>query len=124
MGFMAVMYLDCGEYGYYKSGVDNRTMAVTVMNWPTKIGFMFGGSIVGYMLAWAGYDAAGGVNGAQGAFADMGKFMTTMGIIPAIGAGIAAVCIFLFYKLDDKTAAEYAKANVEREAAEKAAQGN
>jgi Na+/melibiose symporter-like transporter len=123
MGFMAVMYLDCGEYGYYKSGIDNRTMAVTVMNWPTKIGFMFGGSIVGYMLAWAGYDAAGGVNGAQGAFADMGKFMTTMGIIPAIGAGIAAVCIFLFYKLDDKTAAEYAKANVEREAAEKAAEG-
>ena len=123
MSFQAVYWLDCGEYGYYKSGIDNRTMAVTVMNWPTKIGFMFGGSIVGYMLAWAGYDAAGGVNGAQGAFADMGKFMTTMGIIPAIGAGIAAVCIFLFYKLDDKTAAEYAKANVEREAAEKAAEG-
>jgi len=119
MGFMAVLYLDCGEYGYYKSGVDNRTMAVTVMNWPTKIGFMFGGSIVGYMLAWAGYDAAGGVNGAQGAFADMGKFMTTMGLVPAILAGVAAVCFFLFYKLDDKTAAEYAKANVEREAAEK-----
>jgi Na+/melibiose symporter-like transporter len=123
MGFMAVLYLDCGEYGYYKSGIDNRTMAVTVMNWPTKIGFMLGGSMVGWMIAWAGYDAAGGSGGAQGSFASMEKFMTTMGLVPAILAGVAAVCFFLFYKLDDKTAAEYAKANVEREAAEKAAEG-
>ena len=121
MGFMAVLYLDCGEYGYYKSGVDNRTMAVTVMNWPTKIGFMLGGSMVGWMIAWAGYDAAGGSGNAQGSFASMEKFMTTMGLVPAILAGVAAVCFFLFYKLDDKTAAEYAKANVEREKAESAA---
>ena len=121
MGFMAVCYLDCGEYGYYKSGIDNRTMAVTVMNWPTKIGFMFGGSLVGYMLAWAGYNAQGGTGGAQGSFEHMDRFLTTFGLIPAILAAIAAVCVLLFYKLDDKTAAEYARANVEREAAEKAA---
>ena len=121
MGFMAVLYLDCGEYGYYKSGIDNRTMAVTVMNWPTKIGFMLGGSMVGWMIAWAGYQTPSGGN--MGSFDYMDRFMTTMGLVPAIMAGIAAVCIFLFYKLDDKTAAEYAKANVEREAAEKAAEG-
>ena len=124
MGFMAVCYLDCGEYGYFKSGIDNRTMATTVMNWPTKIGFMLGGSMVGWMIAWAGYDAAGGTAGAQGSFASMDKFMTTMGLVPAILAAIAAVLLFLFYKLDDKTAAEYARANVEREAAEKAAAEN
>ena len=44
--------------------------------------------------------------------------MTTMGLIPAIAAIAGAVGILLFYKLDDKTAAEYAKANVEREKAE------
>ena len=117
----AVYWLDCGEYGYYKSGIDNRTMAVTVMNWPTKIGFMLGGSMVGWMIAWAGYQTPSGGN--MGSFDYMDRFMTTMGLVPAIMAGIAAVCIFLFYKLDDKTAAEYARANVEREAAEKAAEG-
>jgi Na+/melibiose symporter-like transporter len=117
MGFMAVLYLDCGEYGYYKTGVDNRTMAVTVMNWPTKIGFMLGGSMVGWMIAWAGYQAPQAAD-QVGTFASMDKFMTTMGLIPAILAAVGALGILLFYKLDDKTAAEYAKANVEREAAE------
>ena len=120
MSFQAVYWLDCGEYGYYKSGIDNRTMSVTVMNWPTKIGFMFGGSLVGYMLAWAGYNAP--TAGNMGSFNDMSNFMTTMGLIPAITSIVAAVGILLFYKLDDKTAAEYAKANVEREAAERAAE--
>lgn len=120
MSFMAVYYLDCGEYGYYKTGVDNRTMAVTVMNWPTKIGFMFGGSLVGWLVAWAGYNTP--TAGNMGSFDDMGKFMTAFGLIPGILAAVAAVGILFLYKLDDKTAAEYAKANVEREAAEKAKQ--
>ncbi len=119
MSFQAVYWLDCGEYGYYKSGIDNRTMSVTVMNWPTKIGFMFGGSLVGYMIAWAGYNAQGSaVAGGQGSFEFMDRFMTVFGLIPGIMAAIAAVGILLLYKLDDKTAAEYAKANVERERAE------
>ena len=121
MSFQAVYWLDCGEYGYYKTGIDNRTMAVTVMNWPTKIGFMFGGSMVGWMIAWAGYQAPQAA-GEVGKFASMEKFMTTMGLIPAILAAVAALGILFLYKLDDKTAAEYAKANVEREAAEKAKQ--
>ena len=120
MSFQAVYWLDCSEYGYYKSGIDNRTMSVTVMNWPTKIGFMFGGSLVGYMLAWSGYQAPSGGN--MGAFEHMDRFLTTMGLIPAILAAVAALGILFLYKLDDKTAAEYAKANVEREAAEKAKQ--
>ena len=44
------------------------------------------------------------------------------GLIPAIMSAIAALGILFLYKLDDKRAAEYAKANVEREAAEKAKQ--
>ena len=119
MVFMANYWLDCGEYGYYTSGIDNRTMAVTVMNWPTKIGMALGGSLVGYGLAWAGYHAP--TEGNLGTFDSMRRFMDVIGLIPAVCAAIGAVGILLLYKLTDAQAAEYAKANVEREQAAKAA---
>lgn len=81
MSFQAVYWLDCGEYGYYTTGIDNRTMAVTVMNWPTKIGFMLGGSLGGWLLAWAGYDATAG---AMGAFASMDRYMDRAGPNPRL----------------------------------------
>ena len=117
--FLANYYLDCGEYGYYATGVDNRTMAVTVMNWPTKIGFALGGSLVGYLIAWAGY-AAPTAPGGLPTFASMEKFMMVIGLIPGICMAVGAVVILLLYKLTDEQAAEYAKANAEREAANKA----
>ena len=111
--FLANYYLDCGEYGYYTSGVDNRTMAVTVMNWPTKIGFALGGSLVGYLIAWAGYQAPA-APGALPTFASMSKFMMVIGLIPGICMAVGAVIILLLYKLTDEQAAEYAKANAEK----------
>ena len=115
MSFMVNYYLDCGEYGYYTTGVDNRTMAVTVMNWPTKIGFAFGGSLVGYSIAWAGYQAP--VGEGVGTFASMERFMTVIGLIPGVMALIGAIGIALFFKLTDEQAAMYAKANLAREQA-------
>ena len=44
-----------------------------------------------------------------------------IGLIPAICIAISVVLIVLFYKLTDEQAAMYAKANVEREEAAKAA---
>ncbi|MBQ0134758.1 MAG: MFS transporter [Clostridiales bacterium] len=117
--FMANYYLDCGEYGYATTGVDNRTMAVTVMNWPTKIGFAVGGSLVGYSLAWAGYIAPDAASGTAGSFQYMNRFMMIVGLIPAICIVIGAVIIFTLYKLTDAQASEYAKMNAEREAAAK-----
>ena len=114
MVFMANYWLDCGEYGYYTSGVDNRTMSVTVMNWPTKISMAGGGALVGYGLAWAGYNAPSGGN--MGSFDHMNRFLDIMGLIPAIVLIAAVVIVLLFYKLTDQQAAEYAKANAEREA--------
>ena len=111
--FLANYYLDCGEYGYYTTGVDNRTMAVTVMNWPTKIGFALGGSLVGYLIAWAGYQAPA-TPGALPTFASMSKFMMVIGLIPGICMAVGAVIILLLYKLTDEQAAEYAKANAEK----------
>ena len=117
--FTANYWLDCGEYGYYTSGIDNRTMAVTCMNWPTKISMALGGSLVGYGIAWAGYRPP--VDGGLPSFANMGRFMTIIGVAPAIFSLVAVVIIILFYKLTDAQAAEYARLNVEREAAAKAA---
>ena len=116
--FMANYYLDCGEYAYYTTGIDNRTMAVTVMNWPTKIGFALGGSLVGYGLAWAGYVAP--TADTLPSFAYMDRFMTVLGLIPAGLMILSALIILVAYKLTDAQAAEYAKANAERESAAKA----
>ena len=112
--FMANYYLDCGEYGYYTTGVDNRTMAVTVMNWPTKIGFAVGGTLIGFALSWAGYTVAPGAT--IGTFASVSMFMNMFALVPAIACFAAAAWIFVFYKLTDEEAAMYAKANAEREA--------
>ena len=122
MSFNANYYLDCGEYGYFTTGVDNRTMAVTVMNWPSKIGFAFGGSLVGLAIAWAGYQAPAG--GGVGAFASMDRFMTVIGLIPGLLALAGAVGIALFFKLTDAQAAMYARANLEREQAAAEAETN
>ena len=119
MVFTANYWLDCGEYGYYTSGVDNRTMSVTVMNWPTKISMALGGSMSAYALAWIGYNPP--VNGSAPSFDHMERYMTAIGLIPAICIAVSVVLIVLFYKLTDEQAAMYAKANVEREAAAKAA---
>ncbi|KPU43630.1 glucuronide carrier protein [Oxobacter pfennigii] len=112
--FTANYYLDCGEYGYYDTGIDNRTMALTVMNWPTKIGFALGGSLVGYCLAWSGYIAPTATTAAT--FTYMNRFTMSIGLIPGICMLIGATIILVAYKLTDTQAAEYAKLNAEREA--------
>ena len=122
MSFNANYYLDCGEYGYFTTGVDNRTMAVTVMNWPSKIGFAFGGSLVGLAIAWAGYQTPAG--GGVGSFASMDRFMTVIGVIPGLLALAGAVGIAVLFKLTDQQAAMYAQANLEREQAAAAAEAN
>lgn len=105
-------YLDCGEYGYYTTGQDNRTMALTVMNWPTKIGFLVGGSAVGYGLALIGYTAGMEVTAT---FAS--KFMALIGLVPASFSLIALLLAVFGYKLTDEQAEFYASENHKREAA-------
>ncbi len=116
--FMAIYWLDCGEYGYATTGIDNRTMAVTVMNWPTKISMALGGSLVGYGIAWAGYQPP--VDGGLPSFTHMSRFMQVIGLLPSITMIVGVVIIFLLYKMTDEEAAKYAKINAEREAAAKA----
>lgn len=110
--FTVNYFLDCGEYGYYTTGQDNRTMALTVMNWPIKIGFLAGGSAVGYGLALIGYTAGMEVTAA---FAS--RFMMLFGLVPATFYLIMLLLAIFGYKLTDEQAEFYASENVKREAA-------
>jgi len=117
--YQANYWLDCGEYGYNQTGIDNRNMAVTVMSWPIKLSLLFGSSIAAYSLAFCGYQAP--VDGGLPTFTHMGRFMAVIGLIPSIIMIIGVIIVAVFYKLNDKQAAEYARQNIERE---KAAAGN
>lgn len=110
--FMYNYFLDCGEYGYYTTGQDNRTMALTVMNWPIKIGFLAGGSAVGYGLALIGYTA-----GMEITAGFTSSFMMLFGLVPA-GLFLVSLIVAVFgYKLTDEKAEFYATENNKREAA-------
>ncbi len=104
-------YLDCGEYGYYTSGKDNRSVAMAMSNIPMKIGFAGGSAIGGYGLAMIGYEA-----GMEITEKFVSDFMLIIGMIPAALCIIAAVIFFFGYKLKDEDAAMYAKANIEKDA--------
>lgn len=116
--YTTIYWLDCGEYGYATTGIDNRTMAVTVMNWPTKISMALGGSLVGYGLAWAGYNAPTANQAAY--FSNMNRYMMIWQLVPMATLILSAIVIILGYRLTDEEAARYARENAEREAAAKA----
>ena len=49
--------IDAAEYGFYKTGKDNRTVAMAMNNIPIKIGFALGGAVGTFGLALIGYQA-------------------------------------------------------------------
>ena len=80
-----------------------------------KIGFALGGSLVGYAVALSGYHAP--TETAAAFVDDMGRFLTIWALIPACTTALAMLIIGFGYKLTEEQAAEYAKANMEREQA-------
>ena len=128
-GFGVNYFLDCGEYGYYKTGQDNRTIAMAMFNIPMKIATLLAGSLSAIALAAIGFDAvtlkasAGDQAGALAAFTDpiKGKFMFWFTLFPAMCMFTASILVTFFYKISDEDAAMYAKANAERKAQELAA---
>ncbi len=128
-GFGINYFLDCGEYGYYKTGQDNRTVAMAMFNIPMKIATMFAGSLSAVALGAIGFDAvtltaaSGDFAGAVAAFTDAikGPFMFWFSLFPAIMMFIASALVMVGYKITDEDAAMYAKANAERAMAQMAA---
>ena len=127
-GFTAAMYmfssfgvnylLDCGEYGYFKTGKDFRAVAMAMYNVPMKVGFAGGAAIGGYGLAMIGYEA-----GMEITEKFIHDFMIVIGVIPGGITLLAALVFWIGYKITDEDAHKYAQANAEKDAAKRAAQG-
>jgi Na+/melibiose symporter-like transporter len=115
-GFGMGYIVDVGEYGYWKTGIDNRTVTMSLVNVPIKIATFIGGSIGLFGLAIIGYQP--GMEVTEGFTRN---FMLLYGGIPAICNLLACLINGFFYKIDDKEAALYSRENREREAARAAA---
>jgi GPH family glycoside/pentoside/hexuronide:cation symporter len=115
-GFSISYIIDCGEYGYWKTGIDNRTVTNSLVNIPMKIAQFIGGSLGLYGLAMIGWKTGMVVTPSF-----TSKFMLLLGGISAICYLSAALMTITLYKIDDKEAALYAKENAERKAAAEAA---
>ncbi len=114
-GFGVNYFLDCGEYGYYKTGQDNRTVAMAMFNIPMKIATMFAGSLSAVALGAIGFDAVT-LGGGVAAFTDAIKsdFMFWFSLFPAICMFIASALVMIGYKITDADAAMYAMENAKK----------
>ncbi|QSX08249.1 MFS transporter [Alkalibacter rhizosphaerae] len=106
-------FLDAGEYGFYKTGKDNRNVALAMYNMPMKVGMGLGGAIGSFGLAFIGYTS--GMTQVTDAFVD--KFMMLTGIVPAVFMFASGLLILFFWKITDADAQKYATANAEKLAA-------
>ena len=105
--------LDAAEYGYYQTGKDSRTVAMSMGNIPTKIGFALGGAVGTYGLSLIGYQP-----GMTATAEFIKNFMYIFGGIPAALSLLAALILQFGYKITDEDAAFYASENAKRMAAQ------
>jgi Na+/melibiose symporter-like transporter len=114
-GFGGNYFVDAGEYGYWKTGKDNRAVAMGLGSIPIKIALMVGGALGGYALHAIGYRPGMGMPGGPalpGNFTQ--SFMVLLGGVPA-SLSLIGLLIFSFgWKITDADAAKYAKENMER----------
>jgi GPH family glycoside/pentoside/hexuronide:cation symporter len=111
VGFGVNYSLDCGEYGYWKSGKDNRTVIMSMFNVPMKLAVLLGGTVGAFALAFIGYTP--GFNPAEVPTFTR-NFMLMFAGVPGILNALGALVFGLAYKITDTDAAKYARENVER----------
>ncbi|MCL1803564.1 MAG: MFS transporter [Eubacteriaceae bacterium] len=112
MGYGANYVIDCGEYGFWKTGKDYRAVVMSMMNIPMKIGMVIGGAIGGYILANIGYSGAMSPGDVTAAFAR--TFLYSWFGYPAACNIIASLMLTFAYKLTDDNTAKYAAENAAR----------
>lgn len=110
--FLANYAQDVGEYNLWKTGKDNRAVALGIINMPIKIGIILGGAIATYGLSIIGYSA-----GMTPTPEFLTNFMVIVGVIPAVILVVAALVMLIGYKITDADAEKYTKENAERIAA-------
>jgi Na+/melibiose symporter-like transporter len=121
-GFGGNYFADAGEYGYWKTGKDNRAVALGVGAIPAKVSLIVAGALSGYALHAIGYRPGMGRPGGPPLPLNFNQnFMLLMGLLPA-SVYLIGFLIFSFgWKISDADAARYAKENLERAQAAKAA---
>jgi GPH family glycoside/pentoside/hexuronide:cation symporter len=112
-GFGVNYILDCGEYGFWQTGKDNRTVLMAMFNLPMKFGIFIGGGIGAFGFAAIGYKAGEDPllipNFAK-------NFMLILGGAPALFYSLSALLMGLGYRITDADAAKYARENAEGKA--------
>jgi Na+/melibiose symporter-like transporter len=128
MAFGVNYYLDIGEYGYYKTGKDFRTLSMSMTNIPMKISMAVGGAIGGYVLAWIKFDDWNAAHLAKTLdrtsaewIAFSKTFMNIYSLVPIIFSTVAIIIFFVGYKITDEDAKFYAAENQKKKDAERAA---
>jgi Na+/melibiose symporter-like transporter len=124
MGFGGNYFVDAGEYGFWKTGKDNRAVAMGLGSPPVKIALIVGGALGGYILHAIGYRPGMGMPGGPAFPANFNQsFMMLLGGIPAVFSLLGLVIFSIGWKITDEEAAKYAKENMERTMAAMAAGG-
>jgi len=108
----AMMFImDIGEYGLWKSGIDNRSVTYSMANVPMKIGMALGGAVGTYALAAIGFKNGATFDISQ--FPNFTKnFMMLLGFIPAGLYSVALLLHLFFYKIKDADAIKYSQENM------------
>jgi GPH family glycoside/pentoside/hexuronide:cation symporter len=115
MGFGGNYFVDAGEYGLWKTGKDNRAVAMGLGSPPVKIALIVGGALGGYVLHAIGYRPGMGIPGGPAFPANFNQsFMLLLGGVPAVFSLLGLVIFSLGWKITDADAAKYAKENMER----------
>ena len=113
VGFGVNYIIDCGEYGYWKTGKDNRTVVMSMFNVPMKVAVLLGGTVGAFALAFIGYTP--GFNPAEVPNFSR-NFMFMFSCVPGILNALGALVFGLGYKITDADAAKYARENMEKSA--------
>lgn len=90
---------DVADYGFHKYGVRINGMIGGGMLFATKAGMAIGGAIIGYVLAWYGYNPDTMTTASE---YQRSAFVLLYAWLPAVCMFIAAG-LFALYKLDEKT---------------------
>jgi Na+/melibiose symporter-like transporter len=114
-GFGGNYFVDAGEYGYWKTGKDNRAIAMGLGSIPIKIALLVGGALGGYALHAIGYRPGMGIPGGPAFPANFNRsFMMLLGGMPATINFIGLLIFSFGWKITDADAAKYAKENMEK----------
>jgi Na+/melibiose symporter-like transporter len=115
MGFGGNYFVDAGEYGLWKTGKDNRAVAMGLGSPPVKIALIVGGALGGYVLHAIGYRPGMGIPGGPAFPPNFTRsFMMLLGGVPAVFSLLGLIIFSLGWKITDEDAAKYARENMER----------